>query len=288
MAKIITKDSRPGKGIDKNEPEKRRFFLFFELFFSKISKLILLNFIYFVTLLPLIMGIYYSVLVNPLIENAAGILKYPPFIFTPTKVGTILLVVSIFITGPATAGFTYVIRNMQRREHSWVLSDFFEHAKKNYLQGIITSAVDMVCCIVLYVALAFYLYIMPVDAPELGTALPMMGAMFVVAISIVFIWAHFYLYTMMVTFKLDYGKLFKNSLIFAIAKLPLNILISIILGIIIVPVVWSVVTTSLIAGLLFPVILLSLAGFIIIFSTYPSIDKTMIQKVNKRVLNTRG
>lgn len=288
MAKIITKDSKPGRGIDKNEPEKRRFFLFFELFFGKISKLILLNFMYFVTLLPLIMGLYYSVMINPLIENAAGILKYPPLIFTPTKAGTILLVVSVFITGPATAGFTYVIRNMQRREHSWVFSDFFEHAKKNFVQGVITSVIDIICGIILYVALAFYLYIMPVDAPELGTVVPMMGAIFVLAISIVFIWAHFYLYTMMVTFKLDYGKLFKNSLIFAIAKLPLNILITFIIGAIIIPVVWSVMTTSIIAGLLFPVILLSLTGFIIVFSTYPSIDKTMIQKVNKRVLNTRG
>ena len=71
MAKYITKDSKPGKGISKDAPEKRRFFLFFEIFFEKFLKLVGLNFIYFVALLPLILGVYYSVLVNPLMETYA-------------------------------------------------------------------------------------------------------------------------------------------------------------------------------------------------------------------------
>lgn len=288
MAKYITKDSKPGKGISKDAPEKRRFFLFFEIFFEKFLKLVGLNFIYFVTLLPLILGVYYSVIVNSLIESYADILKYPPIVFTPSVKGTLLLALSVFITGPATAGFTYVIRNMQRREHTWVMSDFFEHFKKNFKQGVIMSILDIVCYMVLYVALMFYLYIMPVDAPEMGSVIPVMGAVFVVAVTIVFTWAHFYIYTMMVTFKLDFNKLFKNALIFAIAKLPLNILITAFIGATIAFLMWSMTFTGIIAGVLIPVILLSFIGFIIIFSTYPTIDKVMIQKVNKRVLNTRG
>ncbi|MBO7289202.1 MAG: YesL family protein [Clostridia bacterium] len=288
MAKYITKDSKPGKGIEKDAPEKRRFFLFFEVFFGKLTKLIGLNFMYFVCLLPLILGVYYSVIVNSLIETPGDILRYPPIVFTPSLLGTVLLALSVFITGPATAGFTYVIRNMQRREHTWIMSDFFEHFKKNFKQGIIMSIIDIAVCMVLYVALMFYLYIMPVDAPEMGTLIPMMGAMFVGAVSIVFLWAHFYIYTMMVTFKLDFGKLFKNSLIFAIAKLPLNILITLFLGLIAGGLIYTLTITGIIAGIFIPVIFFSLTGFITIFSTYPTIDKVMLQKVNKRVLNTRG
>ncbi len=288
MAKYITKDSKPGKGIEKDAPEKRRFFLFFELFFEKFTKLIGLNFMYFVCLLPLILGVYYSVIVNSLIESPMDILRYPPIVFTPSILGTALLALSVFITGPATAGFTYVIRNMQKREHTWIISDFFEHFKRNFKQGIIMSIIDIAVCVVLYVALMFYLYIMPVDAPEMGTLIPMMGAMFVGAISIVFLWAHFYIYTMMVTFKLDFGKLFKNSLIFAIGKLPLNILITLFLGLIAGGLIYTLTFTGIIAGIFIPVIFFSLTGFIIVFSTYPTIDTVMLQKVNKRVLNTRG
>ena len=98
----------------------------------------------------------------------------------------------------------------------------------------------------------------------------------------------YYIYTMMVTFKLDFGKLFKIALIFAIAKLPLNVLITAILALIIATLIYSLSLTGIIAGVIIPVIFFSLCGFIIIFSTYPTIDKIMVQKVNKRVLNTRG
>ncbi len=288
MAKIITKDSKPGKGIPKDAPEKRRFFLFFEIFFDKFFKLIQLNFVYFVTLIPLFMGLYYSGVINPLIESWSDVLKYNIIVFTPTKLGTALLLVSIFITGPATAGFTYVIRNMQRREHTWVISDFFKHFGKNFKQGIIVSAMDLAVYVVLYVALVFYMFIMPEDAPEAGTLIPSLGAVFVIAITFVYTWAHYYIYTMMVTFKLDFSKLFKNSLIFAIAKLPLNLLITAFVALVAFVLIWSVSITPVIAGILIPIIGLSLVGFIIVFSTYPTIDKVMLQKVNKRVLNTRG
>ncbi|MBR3932893.1 MAG: YesL family protein [Clostridia bacterium] len=288
MAKIITKDTKPGKGIEKDAPEKRRFFLFFELFFGKFFKLVTLNFLYFVTLLPLIVGINFSVMINPLIEKSADILKYTPIIFTPTIPGVILLVVSIFITGPATAGFVYVIRNIQRREHTWIFSDFFKQFKKNYKQGLAMSAIDIPAYLVLVIALLFYLYIMPVDAPEAGTVMPFLGAVFVGAVTLVFTWAHYYIYTMMVTFELNFSKLFKNSLIFAIGKLPLNLLISVFVIAVIALNVYVGVLVPAISGILLPVISLSLIGFIIVFSTYPTIDKMMIQKASKRVLNTRG
>lgn len=288
MAKIITKDSKPGKGISKDEPKKRRFFVFFEIFFEKFTKLIELNFIYFIFLLPLILGIYYSVIINPLIETKADFLRYIPVIFTPSWPGTILIAVSVFVTGPATAGFTFVLRNMQKREHTWIISDFFEHFKKNFVQGVAMSIIDIVGYVILYVAMMFYLYIMTQDAPEMGTVIPALGAVFVAAVTIVFTWAHFYIYTMMVTFKLDFGKLFKNSIIFAIAKLPLNIFITLIFAAIAALMVCLADISTVIVGVLFPVILLSLTGFITVFSTYPSIDKIMIRKVNKRVLNTRG
>lgn len=287
MARIITKETRPGRGVSKNEPEKRRFFQFFELYFNKFFKLIQLNFIYFICLLPLIMGIYYSVITNPLIDSWSDVLNFPPIIFTPSISGCVLLLASLFLTGPATAGFTYVIRNMSRKEHSWVISDFFEHFKKNFAQGIAMSVLDMVCYPILYIALMFYMFIMPVDAPEMGSLIPILGSVFVIAVTILYTWAHFYIYTIMVTFKLDFGKLFRNSLIFAIAKLPLNLLITFFLDLVASFALWTLGITPLIAGALLPTVLLSFMGLIVIFSTYPTIDKNMVQKVNQRVLNTR-
>lgn len=46
--------SKPGKGVDKNGPQKKRFFLFFELYFRKFSKMILLNLMFLAFCIPII------------------------------------------------------------------------------------------------------------------------------------------------------------------------------------------------------------------------------------------
>ncbi len=50
----LTGYNKPGPGIDKNRPKKKRFFLFFELYFRKFTKLIQLNLLYLICCLPII------------------------------------------------------------------------------------------------------------------------------------------------------------------------------------------------------------------------------------------
>ena len=46
--------SREGPGVSKNAPQKKRFFLFFDIYFRKFTKIILLNIIYVITCIPII------------------------------------------------------------------------------------------------------------------------------------------------------------------------------------------------------------------------------------------
>jgi uncharacterized membrane protein YesL len=46
--------SKPGKGVDKNAPQKKRFFHFFELYFRKFWKLIALNLMYLLFCIPIV------------------------------------------------------------------------------------------------------------------------------------------------------------------------------------------------------------------------------------------
>lgn len=46
--------SKPGKGVDKNGPQKKRFFYFFELYFRKFWKLITLNLLFVLFCLPIV------------------------------------------------------------------------------------------------------------------------------------------------------------------------------------------------------------------------------------------
>lgn len=271
--------TKEGPGVSKDAPEKHRFFLFFELFFRKFTKLLWLNFIYFVTLLPLIGGVFFSVQIHPDITNAInngvfdGIGGLPLFVFTGDIVGLALVILSIFVTGPATAGFTYVLRNFQREEHAWVFSDFREHFRKNYKQGVLMGLIDVVMTVLLYVAFTFYVYYMPQLMPDMGV-LSTIGATLIVIISVLFIFMHFYIYVMMVTFRLTFKQLLHNAFLFALGRLPVNILVFVIVGAIAVG--WILLLPlSVIAA---PILLLSLIGYITVFAVYPSIDRLMIQK----------
>lgn len=46
--------SKPGPGISKDEPQKRRFFLYFEILFNKFWKLVILNLLYVAFCIPIV------------------------------------------------------------------------------------------------------------------------------------------------------------------------------------------------------------------------------------------
>ena len=101
----------------------------------------------------------------------------------------------------------------------------------------------------------------------------------IIAVTVIFTWAHFYIYTMMVTFELKFSKLFKNAVIFAIGKLPLNIFITIIVGAVLAGCLYLFVLSPMVLAIIAGLILFSLIGLIVVFSTYPTIDKLMLKRV---------
>ena len=268
---------KEGPGVSKDAPQKTRFFLFFELFGRKFSKLIWLNLLYLICLVPLIFGICFSVTINPNILsngviNGAALATEPLFQFSGDLIALGVLIISLFIAGPATAGFTYVIRNFQREEHAWVFSDFKDTFKDNFKQATLLAFIDLFIYFTLYIAFVFYRYSMPVIQPSMASVTPFFTAAIVV-ITVIYTWMHFYMHVMMITFKLKLSQIFRNAILFAIGKLPVNLLVSVIC------------IATVLASLYYPLlgiicailITLSFIGYVVVFSTYPTIDSYMIE-----------
>jgi uncharacterized membrane protein YesL len=83
---------------------------------------------------------------------------------------------------------------------------------------------------------------------------------------------------MMVTFKLPLKALYKNALIFALARLPQNILI-----VAAIIAVLFAATSALPLSLMLSafILLFSLCGYISVFWTYPTLQKYMIKSEEK-------
>ena len=88
-------------------------------------------------------------------------------------------------------------------------------------------------------------------------------------LAVAYTFMHFYIYQMMVTFKMSLGQLYKNSLIFAIGNFPCSLRIFVIL---LVTFAALIVVASLAQAAIFAVLLLLLAiaysfwGFVVNFN----------------------
>ena len=120
----------------------------------------------------------------------------------------------IAITGPVQAGLAYVTRNWSRDEHAFIWSDFKDAVKENWKQGLGASVITSLMPIVVYIGYQYY------GQQAQTSVLFMVPQMLIVVVSLVWALALVFMYPMMVTYKVTFGQLVKNSLIMAVGRLP--------------------------------------------------------------------
>ncbi len=299
---------KPGKGVDLNAPPKRSFFRFWDIFGRKFTHFVRVNLVYVLTSIPTFLLVFFLTgLVSSAILEVPSLQSLLQNLAQQTaenmgdsnlvtqQLNQMIVMVDLFMRfvltylfvilwgmGPATAGLTYVLRNFAREEHAWIWSDFKDALKSNFKQSAIVFFIDLVVFVLFYVAFAFYLQMSG-----------FLGAMryVIVVIAIIYTMMHFYLYPMMVTFQLSLKDLYRNALLFAIGKLPSNLLI---LAILLLVHVGSVLMAINFGGgyfmlILFVILLLeililqSFSAFIVNFHAYPKMKKYMILNTDEKV-----
>lgn len=252
--------AKPGKGVSKEEAAKRNYFDILGRHFWDLVKLNLLFvvcniiFIAAAVLLALPYLMNFEEFLDGIIQ--AKYVLLPPLPFVP-----------FMMMGPFIAGLTYVLRNWSRQEHAFLVSDFFEHTKKNWRQGLQMSVISTTATFLYLTAVIFYL----------KSGLP---AMIVLAISavigFVMLAMSFYTYPMIVTFDMKLRDILKNAWIFAMAKLPQNLFFLIVISAVhllllyYLPLVWI---------LLMGLILIAWTGYTINYYAWHVMDKHMMSQL---------
>ena len=259
--------AKPGKGVSKDEPEKKRFFLFFELYFRKFWKLLLVNLIYAVITFPLLSAFVIWIFSAFGVDPSAFANDMTMYIFTmvvfglPQPFNYILIAASAILMGPATAAATYIWRQFAKQEHAWVWTDFWERLASNFKQGLAVGILDIL------VWVSFVLY-MSLDLSG-GTALGQYLFVFRYVAILIFIFytvMRFYVYLIMVTFDMSVIAILRNCWIFSILGLVRNLC----------TIFFSAIVLVATAFFPIPLILLlthSLVGFITTFNAYPVVEK---------------
>lgn len=241
--------AKEGPGVDKNAPQKKRFFLFWDIYFRKFWKLVQVNFLYVIFWIPAAFGIYW------LLAGGLNLLSL------------LLILVSVILLGPAGAGMTYVLRNFAREEHAFVFSDFRDKFKENFKQAALYNLLYTAVTSVIVVAAYFYFRQLSQSA---FFYLPLVLSL---ACFLIITFMNFYMYTMIVTFRMTLRQMLKNAFIFSVLGILSNIITFVITG-----------GLMLLLVLFFPITLLfvltmacSTIAFIATFNAYPRIERYMIQ-----------
>jgi uncharacterized membrane protein YesL len=295
--------NKDGKGIDPGEDTTPNLKFFFKQLWRKASKLLTLNMIMIVQVVPLLASLYLYFIVTPTTPTALnpefsalfgiqaasgnamnalnlGLLSFQhPLPTYNTYVYWIigaLLLFHVITFGWQKVGSIYVIRGLVRGDSVFVWSDFFYAIKKNLKQGFILGIID---CAVMF-ALAFDVYYF-FTSPSSG----LNNFMYVLTIALIIIYIifRFYTYLMVVTFDMKLMKIFKNALIFVVLGIKRNIMA--LLGLLIVTLFAGVLIVIFLpmglgVTLVLPFIYyLALCAFIYTYAAYPVIQKYMIDPV---------
>lgn len=179
-----------------------------------------LNLMYVVVWLPtmlvlLIAGV--NLLSSLGVEEAELGMTLSELVQTVSVSTLLLLIPCIAITGPFTAGVSYVTRNWSRDEHAFIWSDFKDALKENWKQSLVISLITSVIPMLVYVCWNFY------GQMAMQTPLMAIPQAIIALIGLVWFLSVTYFYPLIVGYKLRLRDVLRNGLLLAIARLPMSV-----------------------------------------------------------------
>lgn len=188
-----------------------------------------------------------------------------------------LLVFTVFTWGFQNVGSFYNLRSLVRGDSCFLLSDYFYAIKRNWKQGLVFGLIDVFVIGILCFDIFYYLD----PTGFVGNEVFFYAMLFLsVALLVIYAFMRTYIYLMMITFDLPIKKLIKNGLIFSMVGLKRNFLA--LFGITTVALLnFLVIFPALTIGFTLPLILpffylLGFAGFTATYAAYPVIKRYMI------------
>ena len=294
----MTNYDKDGKGVKKKKiTDKELYSLksFFSVYKDQFWNLIILNLIFMLLISPAFCGLLsFSGIFHTRAASPSNILFAPLYgaqLASPTPAGANMLgifgaqtaillrndttlilsyiMLGVFLTfGPANAGLTYILRGYTRREYVHLWGDFFRTIKKNFFSSILLGFADLALMVALFLSTRFYYYSPGTDSTIFFLIMFGMCA--------VYGFMRFYLYILLITFKMSPFKLYKNAFILALLGVKRNV--AGLLGIFALIALCALIFTfSVPFGITLPFFFLAAnCGFAACFAAWANVKKYMI------------
>ena len=176
--------------------------LFFTVIQVRGGKLILLNALYSLFLIPTLFLTYIMLVVNQDFSMQGLV----PFIY--------MYFPCFLIAMPGTLGFTNVLHRWANDEHAWIGADFWDGIKKNWKQGLIVTIINYFVLLLLIYCTWFWGQLAVQNEGEVFQFLGYIRYI-IMGLIIVYFLVHLYIFPMMVRYKLTIKEIYKYSFLLA-------------------------------------------------------------------------
>ncbi len=279
--------TKPGKGVERGEPQKKGIARFAQLYFRKFWKYMQLNILYAITCVPALLVYwfffvsYFAPAFQTVLESQQVTADQVYLSVNILAMASAIIMVMIFGGSPCAAGFHYVLRNYVREEHAWLWSDFWRHTGRNWKQAFAMFFIDLVVVNLLLFGIRFYY-----QMSGTGGAMHFLHLFLLVLIIFIFVVyavMHQYIWTMMVTFELKLKQIVKNAFLLTVMAFPRNILFIIVTALFAVVVYLMYFYLSPLLGALITLLLFfSIYGLTMQMFSYPVIRKFMLDPLEEK------
>ena len=209
---------KSGKGdFTENDLPATRWQLFWEMLRIRLSALIRLNLMYAVIWLPAMIVITMNVMGFLGAVNTAEDGTVPGLMNSMVFTTLLMLAPCIAITGPATSGVAYVTRNWARDEHAFIWADFKDAVKENWKQSLPVSVITGIAPLLVYTGWQFYGQLAENNVLLMVPQALIMMVGVIVALSVT------YAHPMLVTYRMSLKDVLRNSVLMALARLPMSV-----------------------------------------------------------------
>jgi len=268
-------DVLPGEDY---EEDRGRLAIFFGVLSRKFWKLITINMMFLLFNLPAIilcfflspylLGLFLPAAVDTTQNDLLTVI-----IAMALPIMTFLMGVPVITVGPAQAGLTYLMKCYSYELPTFIWSDFKDKMKENFKQGLLVSLINLF--VVVFLIVDLYLYGRLTNGE--GILMPIANGLMIV-VFVLFLMMSLYIYPMMVGYSLKLKDLYKNALLFALAKFLPNLGVLLLCALITLgPIIITWLTASIVPLAIAYVIYLcfgfTLPGLIINSVINPTIDK---------------
>ncbi|MGN1305598.1 MAG: YesL family protein [Oscillospiraceae bacterium] len=184
---------------------------------------------------------------------------------------TALFCIPVVTIGPAIAGMTKVLRNYRLEKNSFIFHDFWKGFSKNLKQSIPVGLIDILFTVSAYAALQVY----PAMYKNSGSVIYIILCVISVSFALTLLMMNFYIFPMIVATDLSLANIVKNSFFLTCVGLKKNI-ITLLAVVFVVLFIGVLVLLHPLSAIIIPIWPISFLGFLIVFNSYPLIQKYVI------------